>query len=464
MMSRLVMCFGDSLTASGYWKGIKVPDGEVKGQGWVGKRVATIIANARPQISAESPSDVVLLAGVNDIAGGRAADDVCADLKAAWAVIHDEGGAHGGYPTQVIAVLPTPWYGYTGGKNGVGKALFFNSPVAAPRLKAMTEAVRRYIVSMLGDSDGPDLVVDTASLGDSRGQLLARFSHDGLHMNGRGYATLAGLVQAALTGSATAAGGFTQTRGMTADIPPPRTTPLIRCVERGRIISDVADIMTAAGADEPDNDSAAVVTLDDAALREQLGLIAVPELETIEVASGDAPTLAWPPKWRLPTTEILREAKAAAEKYDVPLKIILGVIQKESSYKPKLKGGQTAVNNKKFRESYEKRRNDVIPGRNPKRLTWGQVFSPADWTAFGLMQVLPYNIYGKFGIPVGAPVSALYGVKPNIQAGAAALAGWYKYVKGISWDRALKFYNGSTVYVHMVADHIAELEKSGAIG
>ena len=178
---RVVLCLGDSLTAGGYWKKIILDGVKVVGQGWVGKQIAMIIANAADLLTQESPTDVVLLAGVNNIAGGNSGKDTCAALAAAWAALRSTGA-------RVWAVKLTPWYGYK----------FFGDAKMAAKLRAATEMVNAFITSKVGTPDGPDYVIDPSALADSAGKLRAGYSRDGLHMNGKGQEVLASIVQAAL--------------------------------------------------------------------------------------------------------------------------------------------------------------------------------------------------------------------------------------------------------------------------
>lgn len=178
---RNVLFIGDSLTASGYFKKITLPGALLKGKGWPGRSVASILDNAGPLLTETKPTDVVLLAGVNDLASGRSAAQVEAALSKAWQALRLR-------EARVWAVKLTPWYGY--------KA--FKDPARAATLRAATEAVNAYMVAKRGAPDGPDEVIDTKALGDAAGKLPASVSHDGLHLNGKGYAKLAQIVQDAL--------------------------------------------------------------------------------------------------------------------------------------------------------------------------------------------------------------------------------------------------------------------------
>lgn len=169
------------------------------------------------------------------------------------------------------------------------------------------------------------------------------------------------------------------------------------------------------------------------------------------------PTPTLPPDWGKPTPAIVATVEEAAEKFAVPREILYSVIRKESNFNPTLKGYKNATNSDTFRKSYERYKDQVIPGRNPRKLTWGQMFAPEDWTAYGLMQLLPYHIVGKTGgVPVGAPLAKLFDPVSNIRLAAAYLSVLYR--KHGTWDEALRIYNGSRVYVRMVLAYVDEFK------
>jgi predicted double-glycine peptidase len=179
---RTILFLGDSLTASDYWKKISLPGATLRGKGWAGKQAKVVLDNSAPLLTEAAPTDVVFLAGVNNVASGQSAERVEKDLVTAWATFKARGA-------RVWAVQLTPWYGYK----------FFNDAKKAPTLRAVTAAVNAFMVAKQGQPDGPDYVIDTSALGDADRKLLKQYSHDGLHMNGKGYTALAMVVQNALT-------------------------------------------------------------------------------------------------------------------------------------------------------------------------------------------------------------------------------------------------------------------------
>ena len=54
-------------------------------------------------------------------------------------------------------------------------------------------------------------------------------------------------------------------------------------------------------------------------------------------------------------------------------------------------------------------------------------------------------------------------INAALRSAAATLAYWYGKTGSSDWDKALKKYNGSSVYVHMVAENVAQLEQAGFV-
>jgi lysophospholipase L1-like esterase len=192
---RIILCFGDSLSAGtakapAYWKYIK-PSGDtlVSGiiskdsKGWGGKQIAFILSESKKVVEKVHPTDVVLLAGVNNVASQKKVEKIITDLQAAWDYYHAQGA-------RVIAVKLTPWFGYPN-YFGAGK------PTAQP-FRDATNAVNAYIDSRRGKSGGPEVVVDTSALGDESYALKKEYSAGGLHMSNGGKRALAALVAKAL--------------------------------------------------------------------------------------------------------------------------------------------------------------------------------------------------------------------------------------------------------------------------
>lgn len=187
---RVVLFIGDSLTASGYWKQITLPGATLKGKGWPGKQLKSIIDGAGPLLTEHAPTDVVLLGGVTDLMSGHTATRTKADLATAWATL-----AARGVP-RVWAVQLTPW---------AGNKLMADA-TRGPTLREATAEVNAFIAAQAGQPGGPSYVIKADALGDADGKLLKPYSHDGLRLTGKGEAALAQIVQNALATVPTAAG------------------------------------------------------------------------------------------------------------------------------------------------------------------------------------------------------------------------------------------------------------------
>lgn len=172
---RRVALLGDSLTGGpGYAAGLEpllTNRSVVKAYSYPGKGSA-FIRNRVFDVFTWAPTDIVVLAGVNDLAAGRPASDVIENLQN----VYTEARAHG---VRVVAVLLTPWSGHFRGAS----------------CSADTDAVNRWIQYQARDVDA---VVRTDDLGDSSSRLKSWYdSGDGLHLNAEGQEMLARLVSKA---------------------------------------------------------------------------------------------------------------------------------------------------------------------------------------------------------------------------------------------------------------------------
>jgi lysophospholipase L1-like esterase len=172
---RKVLAIGDSLTASKYYcqaLSNRIPlGGTVTCRGLEGQGTGAILADFKihyPPKKLNYFTDVIVLAGVNDIASGRSVETVIHNLSSIYYIIKQSGA-------RIIAVQLTPWYGYK----------------YRPDWEEKTQAINKWIKS----SPLPDAVVDTFHLGDFQGRLLENYtSGDGLHLNQAGSQKLASLV------------------------------------------------------------------------------------------------------------------------------------------------------------------------------------------------------------------------------------------------------------------------------
>lgn len=165
--ARRVACLGDSLTASGiYCNALKqyLPSGSVtKAWGYTGKGTGYIY-NRLDEVLDWAPTDLVVLAGVNDLPKSGGAGTAIANLDKIYSDADFVG-------VRVVGVHVTPWLGHVNA-NEVG-----------------TQQVNEWI-----DHAGVK-VVNTSELGDSDYHLLGKYGgSDGLHLNRSGQNKLAELI------------------------------------------------------------------------------------------------------------------------------------------------------------------------------------------------------------------------------------------------------------------------------
>lgn len=170
---RTVLAIGNSLTAhGGYCAALKsqLPEGsEVFCIGYPGEGVKVIRSSLNLQ-QMRGASDVVVLAGVNDIASGRS----LADIKEQLTLLYQDVKASG---ARLIAVTLTPWASHFNGKQEASRKL--------------TEQINGWIMG----SAVPDRKVFTYQLGNKTGKLLPKYdSGDGLHLNDEGQKALGLLI------------------------------------------------------------------------------------------------------------------------------------------------------------------------------------------------------------------------------------------------------------------------------
>jgi lysophospholipase L1-like esterase len=171
----VILALGDSLTASeSYCKALSeqvAAGGSVTCRGLPGQGTGAILTDLKvkyPGKALNKFTDVVVLAGVNDIASGRSTETIIHNLSTIYNFIKGAG-------PRVVAVQLTPWYGY--------------------KYRADWEQKTQAVNSWISNSSIPDAVVDTFHLGDFQGRLLEHLtSGDGLHLNKAGCHQLATLV------------------------------------------------------------------------------------------------------------------------------------------------------------------------------------------------------------------------------------------------------------------------------
>lgn len=168
---RHVLAIGDSLTASAaYCSALKdlLPTGStLTCRGLPGHGTRDILGALTEHMQPKT-TDVVILAGVNDLASGRNVQDIKTNLETMYHFVKQQGA-------RPVAVTLTPWSGHSMGKSFDAKTLELNNWIRRHKL--------------------PSAVVVTDSLGDFQGRLLETYSaKDGLHLSRAGSKELARLV------------------------------------------------------------------------------------------------------------------------------------------------------------------------------------------------------------------------------------------------------------------------------
>jgi lysophospholipase L1-like esterase len=161
---------GDSITANGAYLdelAKHLPAGSVTRKwGYAGQGVDVIKAHAA-EVLAWQPTDVVVLAGVNNLPASRPAPYV-GNITRGLQDIYDQLKAAG---VRLVAVEVLPWGGYQTA-NEYGKARWSN------------------LNAWIRGSAGPDVVVDASTAVGVSGKLLPSLTHDGLHPNAMGHVLL----------------------------------------------------------------------------------------------------------------------------------------------------------------------------------------------------------------------------------------------------------------------------------
>lgn len=168
---RYVVAIGNSLTADGgYCRSLEqaLPVGSmVDCHGWVGQGAKAVNDRVTDRALSQA-DDVIVLAGVNDLASGRGVDYTIEALERIYQRARRLGA-------RVIAVQLTPWAGHARGRHHYWE----------------TEELNNWIRK----SPSVEVTVGTGALGDSAGFLLPQYDRgDGLHLSRVGQQRLGELI------------------------------------------------------------------------------------------------------------------------------------------------------------------------------------------------------------------------------------------------------------------------------
>lgn len=164
---RQIVALGDSITAGNYitYLGDLLPRCTVGYFGFVGKGAGDI-SKETPRALDSKPDDVIVLAGVNDLASGRSLNSIQDNLSRIYNQVHKAGG-------RVVAVEVLPWLGYAGSKGH------------EDRTKTLNQWIR--------SESSADVVVDASRMGQN-GAMSDDLTGDGLHPNSDGKRRLAEII------------------------------------------------------------------------------------------------------------------------------------------------------------------------------------------------------------------------------------------------------------------------------
>ena len=174
---RVIVALGDSITAGGYARHLKdiVPNSRPHTFGYGGKQTGFIMKKLDLAL-AKKPDDIIILAGVNDIASGRSFEHITGNLKKMYDKAHKAGA-------RVIAVKILPWHAR---KSSKGK-------------EALTKKVNEWIESQQGTEqvaavvEGKKMLSDDPTKYDNY-EMDRKYTGDGIHPNKRGKEFLAKLI------------------------------------------------------------------------------------------------------------------------------------------------------------------------------------------------------------------------------------------------------------------------------
>ncbi len=173
---RIIVTLGDSITAGGYARDLKkiVPGSRTYTFGYPGKQTGLIVGKLDLAL-AKTPDDIIILAGVNDIASGKSFNHVTKNLKKMYDKAHKAG-------VRVIAVKILPWHAR---KSSKGK-------------EHVTKKVNEWIEAQGSTKEVSVVIEGKKMLSDdpSKYEMSKDYTGDGIHPNKAGRKRLAEIIAA----------------------------------------------------------------------------------------------------------------------------------------------------------------------------------------------------------------------------------------------------------------------------
>jgi lysophospholipase L1-like esterase len=173
---RVIVAIGDSITGNN-WQGTpyvkllqeRVADSRGFSFGYGGRQTSYILGKLNEAL-AKNPDDIIILAGVNDIASGKSVEHITGNLQKMYRISRDAGA-------RVIAVKILPWHArkWSRGKEHI------------------TEAVNNWIAN----SPDADVVIEGSQMHSddpSKYEMNKEYTNDGIHPNRKGKDILAEII------------------------------------------------------------------------------------------------------------------------------------------------------------------------------------------------------------------------------------------------------------------------------
>lgn len=163
-----IIFLGNSITDGGDWNAL-FPEVNAINRGISGDVTDGILARIE-EVTVSQPEKVFLLIGTNDLARGKSVDYVAKNIEKIVDTIKEQSPQTSIYVQSVLPVNPDVGKKFSGHKRNVQKILDLNT-----KLERITSEKSVNYINI------------HKPFSDKKGHLKAKFTHDGLHLNEKGY-------------------------------------------------------------------------------------------------------------------------------------------------------------------------------------------------------------------------------------------------------------------------------------